>query len=285
MFNDLRANPDVRQNYQFWFYLYPTGQPFWTSAAQMREDLARMRQELDPQRREPALDQMVLVGHSMGGLVSKLQTVDSGDDFWSTVSNTPFQLVKASPQTRRDAGADVLLRSQSFDPPRGDDRHAAPRQRLRQQLHAVRGPLADLPAADARQRHDMSCIETIPDLFRDKSFTRSKTSIDSLAPDSPLLPVLLTGRRPPWVKYHNIVGVEGYNEEPASAARGSDGIVSFAERTSGRRGVRADRRRRPHQRPSPPAGRARSPPHSAGAPRLPAPLARPADAALPHDGT
>ena len=67
MFNDLRANVDVRQNYQFWFYLYPTGQPFWTSAAQMREGLARMRQQLDPQRREPALDQMVLVSRFRSG--------------------------------------------------------------------------------------------------------------------------------------------------------------------------------------------------------------------------
>ncbi len=29
MFNDLLAYPEIRSNYQFWFYLYPTGQPFW----------------------------------------------------------------------------------------------------------------------------------------------------------------------------------------------------------------------------------------------------------------
>ena len=48
MYNDLRSDPQVRENYQFWFYLYPTGQPFWTSATQMREDLAMMRREVDP---------------------------------------------------------------------------------------------------------------------------------------------------------------------------------------------------------------------------------------------
>ena len=32
MFNDLLAYPEIRSNYQFWFYLYPTGQPFWKSA-------------------------------------------------------------------------------------------------------------------------------------------------------------------------------------------------------------------------------------------------------------
>ena len=45
------------------------------------------------QRRDPALDQMVLVGHSMGGLVSRLQTVDGGDDFWKLVSDEPYALV------------------------------------------------------------------------------------------------------------------------------------------------------------------------------------------------
>ena len=93
--------PEIRQHYQFWFYLYPTGQPFWFSAAQLRHDLAVMRQTLDPGRQEPALDQMVLVGHSMGGLVAKLQTLESGDDFWQVVSKEPFQAVKASDDVKQ----------------------------------------------------------------------------------------------------------------------------------------------------------------------------------------
>ena len=43
MFNDLRSQPEIRDHYQFWFYLYPTGQPFWLSAAQLRRDLAKVR--------------------------------------------------------------------------------------------------------------------------------------------------------------------------------------------------------------------------------------------------
>ena len=71
MFNDLRSDPQIRNHYQFWFYLYPSGQPFWFSAAQMRKDLAGMRQKLDPQETCPALDQTVLVGHSMGGMLAQ----------------------------------------------------------------------------------------------------------------------------------------------------------------------------------------------------------------------
>jgi len=100
MFNDLRSSPEIRSRYQFWFYLYPTGQPFWISAAELRNDLAELRQVLDPQGREPALDQMVLIGHSMGGLVAKLQTISSGDDYWRLVSSQPFPAIKAAPELR-----------------------------------------------------------------------------------------------------------------------------------------------------------------------------------------
>ena len=111
MFNDLRSDPLVREHYQFWFYLYPTGQPFWFSGTQMREDLAMMRRELDPQRQHPALDQMVLVGHSMGGLVAKMQTVDSGDAFWKTTSDRPFAELKADDGVTRS-----LANAYFFDP-------------------------------------------------------------------------------------------------------------------------------------------------------------------------
>ncbi len=67
MFNDLRSFPEIRERYQFWFYLYPTGQPFWISAVQLRTDLQDMQRQLDPESRNTQLNQMVLVGHSMGG--------------------------------------------------------------------------------------------------------------------------------------------------------------------------------------------------------------------------
>ena len=51
MFNDLRSQPEIRDRYQFWFYLYPTAQPFWLSAAQLRRDLAQVREALDPPTR------------------------------------------------------------------------------------------------------------------------------------------------------------------------------------------------------------------------------------------
>ena len=228
MFNDLRGAPEIRDHYQFWFYLYPSGQPFWYSAAKLREDLAEARQIIDPQHREPALDQMVLVGHSMGGLVAELQTLDSGDDFWNVVSEKPFQLVKASSETRRDLADTFFFHPNPVDPPRDHDRHAAPRQQGRQLDDPLAGQQADQAAADDRQRPQQLHKDN-PDLFRKPSnLIDVDTSIDSLAPDSPILPVMLNAQRAPWVKYHNIVGRIPDKGLIGRVVGGSDGIVTFS---------------------------------------------------------
>ena len=102
MFNDLRAIPEIRGRYQFWFYLYPTGQPFWVSAAQMREDLADVRADARPaaaQNRE--LDQMVLVGHSMGGLgLASCRRWKAATNSGGTVATSRSPTLKADPKIR-----------------------------------------------------------------------------------------------------------------------------------------------------------------------------------------
>lgn len=60
-----------------------------------------------------------------------------------------------------------------------------------------------------------------PGLFRDGALDRARTSVDSLSPDSPLLPVLLAAPRPPGMKLHTIAGQE-------SPEADGDGIVSLA---------------------------------------------------------
>ena len=143
MFNDLRSSDDIRDHYQFWFYLYPSSQPFWLSAMQMRRDLAEVRQTLDPNRQEPALDQMVLIGHSMGGLVSELQTINSNDDYWHLVSKEPLDQIKDDPADRERLAAGILFSAKSLDPPRDNHCHAAPGQPFFQPDHAMAAGQAD----------------------------------------------------------------------------------------------------------------------------------------------
>ncbi|MFM7127787.1 MAG: esterase/lipase family protein, partial [bacterium] len=66
MNNMLLADPEIRRNYQFFFALYPTGEPVLDSAGIIREKIREIRDTFDPARQDPAWDQMVVVCHSMG---------------------------------------------------------------------------------------------------------------------------------------------------------------------------------------------------------------------------
>lgn len=227
MFNDLRSDPVIRDNYQFWFYLYPTGQPFWLSGTQMREDLAMMRRQLDPQRTHPALDQMVLVGHSMGGLVSKMQTVDSGDAFWQTTSEHSFAELKADEGVTR-----TLANAYFFDPNPSVSRVVTIGTPHRGSQFAnsttrwLGHKLITLPAQMLKGRQDL--LASNKNFFRKDSPIEITTSIDSLAPDSPILPVLLTAHPGPWISYHNVVGREPDLGWRRWFTDDGDGVVSLA---------------------------------------------------------
>ena len=205
MFNDLRSSPQLRQRYQFWFYLYPTAQPFWLSAAQLRRDLAEVRQTLDPDMQQPALDQMVLVGHSMGGLIARLQTTQSRDNYWNLVSSQPFNAIEAAPEVRQK------LRQTFFFDPNPSIRRVitigTPHRGSRfsnQSTQWLVSKLITLPQTllSSQQR----LFRDNPGAFAEDSLLRVKNSIDSLKPSSPIFPLMLAGPPMPWVRYHNIVG-------------------------------------------------------------------------------
>ena len=71
-------------------YMYPTGVPIPIAAAGLRDSLAQAKMMYDPDGRDPAFDRMVLLGHSMGGMLSHTMAVSSGDQFWRLYSDRPF---------------------------------------------------------------------------------------------------------------------------------------------------------------------------------------------------
>jgi pimeloyl-ACP methyl ester carboxylesterase len=226
MFNDLRAFPELRSRYQFWFFLYPSGQPFWTSAAQLRDALAEARQALDPAQRNPNLDQMVLVGHSMGGLVSKLQTVESGDDFWHILTDQPIEELKADPEDRaRLAKAFYFHPSPSVKrvitigtPHRGSDFANDYTRELSRRLITLPEMMLELSNKITREN---------PSYFRNTDLLTMNTSIDSLAPDCPIFPVLQNAQRGSGVHYHNVVGVVARKTWLGRVSESGDGIVAY----------------------------------------------------------
>jgi hypothetical protein len=63
--------------------------------------------------------------------------------------------------------------------------------------------------------------------FRDDAPLNVKTSIDSLSPDSPLLPVLLSAAPGPWVSYHNVVGRDPVPGLEKHLVGEGDGVVAL----------------------------------------------------------
>lgn len=85
----IMSDPELGRRVQCWCFLYPTALTLPASAARLRENLAVAQKTFDPDDNDPGLRKMMLVGHSMGGLISRMQVIDSGDDFWRTWFTVP----------------------------------------------------------------------------------------------------------------------------------------------------------------------------------------------------
>ena len=97
MINSLKNDPVIRKRYQFWFFSFSSGMPVLATAGNLRRILLAAREELGttPEAREN-FDKMVLIGHSMGGLVSR--TLLQGDPHYmvETVTQRTWDEIKAS---------------------------------------------------------------------------------------------------------------------------------------------------------------------------------------------
>lgn len=226
MFNDLRSFQELRRNYQFWFYQYPTGQPFWVSATQMRSDLFELRRILDPQATHPVLDNMVLVGHSMGGLVSRMQTIESGEEFWRILSDEPYEKIKGEELERQRLAAALFFHPNPAvkrvvtigTPHRGSDYANDYTRWVGRKLIRLPSSVTDIGNSLIRQN---------PGVFRNTEILTTTTSIDSLSPESPIFPTMLRARHAPWVTYHNIIGTVHKSNWFGGESDASDGVVGI----------------------------------------------------------
>ena len=100
MLNDLSNRSTLRDRFQFWFFFYETNNPIPYSAMKLRESLTEAVRQLDPAGTDPALRQMVVIGHSQGGLLTKMTAIDSGDALWKSFSRKPVDQLNVSPETR-----------------------------------------------------------------------------------------------------------------------------------------------------------------------------------------
>jgi pimeloyl-ACP methyl ester carboxylesterase len=100
MANELLGDPNIASRYELWFFIYNRGNPIALSGMKLRESLSSAVADLDPAGKDPALQQMVVIGHSQGGLLTKMTVVDSGSSFWDRRMKIPFNQAKLDPETR-----------------------------------------------------------------------------------------------------------------------------------------------------------------------------------------
>jgi len=100
LLNELGNDPRIHEHYQFWLYSYDTGNPVLYSAMRLRETLTATVARLQRDAPDPALARMVVIGHSQGGLLTKLTAVDSGDRFWRDAYRIPLDKLVVPARTR-----------------------------------------------------------------------------------------------------------------------------------------------------------------------------------------
>ena len=65
LINDLQNDPAIRDRFQFWLFMYDTGNPLPFSALQLRTELKEAISKWTRTGR-PGASQLVLIGHSQG---------------------------------------------------------------------------------------------------------------------------------------------------------------------------------------------------------------------------
>jgi triacylglycerol esterase/lipase EstA (alpha/beta hydrolase family) len=98
LINELENDPRFWHDYEIWFFIYNTGNPIAYSASLLRDALTKAVADLDPEGKDPGLKQMVVMGHSQGGLLTKMTVIDSGMGLWPF--SVPPEQLDVSAETR-----------------------------------------------------------------------------------------------------------------------------------------------------------------------------------------
>ncbi len=215
--NALREDQEIRERYQFWVYSYPSGYPYPYAASLFRQELDGV------DRAFPGHKDIVLIGHSMGGMISRLMITDVGDKMWRGVfgtppaqTNLPEETKKLLEQTlifnhRRDVSRVVFVCA----PHRGSDMASNWIGKIGTSLIRIPFFVASIPF----QAVNAAVMPTA----NIKPLERFPNSIDTLSPTNRFVVAINKYPITPGIPYHSIIGDRGRGDSPDS----SDGVVAY----------------------------------------------------------
>ncbi|MEY4569177.1 MAG: hypothetical protein RLZZ398_616 [Verrucomicrobiota bacterium] len=216
LLNQLRNDPAIRDNYQFWFYSYPSGYPYSYSASILRKELDQV------EKHYPLHQKMVVIGHSMGGCISRLLITDSKQQIWNQMFTVTPEQMDMTPDHKH-----ILTESSIFEhrpeigrvifistPHRGSD--LATNWIGKAFIHLVKIPdtLLSIGIEEARYKKHRA---------GEKHLDRFPDSIDTLAPNNDFVTAINTVPIKAGIPYHTIAGDRGHGDAPKS----SDGVVPY----------------------------------------------------------
>jgi pimeloyl-ACP methyl ester carboxylesterase len=212
----LLDDPVIRQRYQFWVFSYPSGYPYPYSAMLLRRELDAVKKER-PDHRD-----LVIVGHSMGGVISRLMVTDAGDTIWRRSFGRPPAETPITGHSR-----DLLLEAAVFHHRKEIDRSifiSAPHKGsilASNWIGRIGSRLVKLPGFMADVRSAMISAATAD--AAGAILQRAPNSIDTLSPNNFFVREINKIPIVSGVPYHTIVGDRGKGDTPDS----SDGVVPY----------------------------------------------------------
>jgi pimeloyl-ACP methyl ester carboxylesterase len=220
--NEIQNDPALRTKIQVWLFMYNTSNPILFSADRLRSALQTVINDLDPDGTDPALRRMVVMGHSQGGMLTRLMVTDSGNRFWVNASSVPLEDLKMSGQTR-----ELLQRAMFFKPVPTVNRVvflATPHQgsfRVSSFVLTAVRQLVRLPLSLVKDFRDL--VQRNPDLARHLAGRHLPTAVDNMQPGNPFVRTLSESPLAPGVTAHSIVAVQGTGD----LLRLNDGVVAY----------------------------------------------------------
>ena len=216
MLNDLRADKDIRANYQFWFFSYPSGYPYPYSALILRQELDAI------EKRYPLGKPMVVVGHSMGGCITRTLITDAGTKLWIQGFGKPPEQTEMPAESKRLLEQALIFKHRPeigrvifmSTPHRGSDLAKNWLGRIGSML--VKTPVKLLTIG----RTIREAATADPAALQLK---RLPNSVDTLAPNNRFVMAINKIPIAPGIPYHTIVGDRGRGDTPKS----SDGVVAY----------------------------------------------------------
>jgi hypothetical protein len=220
MINELENDPGFWANYEIWLFIYNTGNPIAYSGMLLRDALTKAVAELDPEGKDPGLKQMVVIGHSQGGLLTKMTVVDTGMHLWPF--SVPPEELTVSAETRELVSHGLIFKPLPFvkrvvfiATPHGGSYQALGF------LGRLSSWFVNLPGRFVKMNVELLTLQT-KGLYMG-TLGGIPTSITNMTPGNPFIKNLASLPIADGVTAHSIIAVEG----DGPVKDGGDGVVKY----------------------------------------------------------